>query len=138
MLSRTKIAEVIDRCASEFNLSYRSLLERNRVKHVIQARKLTYACLRYAGVSLPYMAVVMERDHTSISHALDTIDKDMKLQALNILFDMGIEFNYGKNLSFKNLKRGVVKKLPKIEKPKIYKNIPDYRNNIVLKVEVTR
>lgn len=136
MLSRIKIAEVIDRCASEFNLSYRSLLERNRVKHVIQARKLTYACLRFAGVSLPYMAVVMERDHTSISHALDTIDKDMKVQALNILFEMGIEFRYGKNLSFKNLKRGVAQKYPPVIKPKVYKKIPDYRNNIILTVEV--
>ena len=136
MISRIKIYEVIDRCAAEYNMSFRSIMEKSRVSNIIQARKLTYSCLRFAGVSLPYIAEVMERDHTSICHALDTVTMDTRLHALGILDEMGIPYNYGDNYGFKNLKRGVVKKLPKFEKPKFYKKIPDYRNNIILNVEV--
>ena len=138
MISRIKIYEVIDRCAAEHNMSFRTIMERSRVSNIIQARKLAYSCLRFAGVSLPYIAEVMERDHTSVVHALDTITMDTRLHALGILDEMGIPYNYGDNYGFKNLKRGVVRKLPKFEKPKIYKKVPDYKNSRTILVEVTR
>lgn len=134
------MARIVEACAKKHHMSVAQLMADDRRKHVIMARMFTYACMRYTKKSFPQIAAFFGKDHSTVVHLLNKIDKKapkMKAQARNLLAKLGIPCYCDENMDFPKLKTG---RLPAeqvvIERPKIYKKVPDYLHSKVILVEV--
>lgn len=131
------MARIVEACAKKHHMSVAQLTANDRRKHIIMARMFTYACMRYSGKSYPQIGAFFGKDHSTIVHLLNKAKPKMKEQARRMLGKLGIECYCDENMDFKKLKTGRVPvEQVVIERPKIYKKVPDYLHSKIILVEV--
>ena len=76
MTPREKIHAAIDVIAQPHGYTVEDILGKSRFKHLVSVRRLCILMLRERGYSTPEIGRLMNRDHSTIVHALNkTVDK---------------------------------------------------------------
>jgi chromosomal replication initiation ATPase DnaA len=71
MTPRQKNLDAIDVIAQQYGYTVEDILGRSRLKRVVAVRRLCILMLRDRGYSTTEIGRLMDRDHTTIGHALN-------------------------------------------------------------------
>ncbi len=77
-MNKSPIDEVIAKVAAEYHTSPNALIGISRIKELVLPRHIAiYLIYKYLDLSLPKLATIFNRDHTTILYAYRKIERKM-------------------------------------------------------------